>query len=89
MHSHFFFLSLSLLNLIVHNIIFNVVTLHFLQVLKVEELARGCLELGFNIKISPGRLAKYTKVCGVYVRLCVCVCVCVRERVRLCVSRMV
>ena len=32
------------------------------QVLKVDQLARGCLELGFNIKISPGRLAKYTKV---------------------------
>ena len=35
---------------------------HTLQVLKVDQLARGCLELGFNIKISPGRLAKYTKV---------------------------
>lgn len=46
---------------IVHNIIWNII-FESLQVVKVEELARGCLELGFNIKISPGRLAKYTRV---------------------------
>jgi hypothetical protein len=39
------------------------------QVLKVEQLNRGCLELGFNIKISLGRLAKYTKVSIVYFTL--------------------
>ena len=65
--------------------ILNIVIFHFLQVLKVEELARGCLELGFNIKISPGRLAKYTKVCGVYVSVCVCERERGRERVFVCV----
>jgi hypothetical protein len=41
---------------------FNLDSVGVNQVLKVDQLETGSLEIGFNIKIAPGRLAKYTKV---------------------------
>ena len=32
------------------------------QVVSVDSVERGCLELGFKIKSAPGRLSKYTKI---------------------------